>query len=300
MADSTRLTLSDLLIKEGLDPKSVFVLRHRPHEPELRKVLPWLAAEKPTVFNAYQQTQGAKLQRALAAAIGSGRVASFIGHRPGAALFVGLYAITGARPITYQEYWDVPAYVEMKSFGMSGWTPDDPRTEHLWFDLVREPFYEDWQGKLIIDWPPPERSWWRRAHRNEFAVTAILEDSALNAEMPEWTDLDFTWAELGVLPSRWRIALSHWRGIYYIFDTTDRMGYVGSAYGDANILGRWLGYAATGHGGNVLLRQRDPRTFRFTILQRVSPDTEPADVIRVEASWKDRLHSRAPLGLNDN
>ena len=72
------------------------------------------------------------------------------------------------------------------------------------------------------------------------------------------------------------------------------------AYGDTNILGRWLNYAASGHGGNVLLRQRDPKTLRFTILQRVSPDMDAGDVIRLEGTWKERLHTRSPFGLNDN
>jgi hypothetical protein len=50
------MNLTDLLRSENFDPKQVFVLRHRPSEPELNKVLPWLAAEKLTCFNAYQQT----------------------------------------------------------------------------------------------------------------------------------------------------------------------------------------------------------------------------------------------------
>jgi hypothetical protein len=40
------MTLNDLLRGNDIDSKRVFVLRHRPSEPELRKVLPWLAAEK--------------------------------------------------------------------------------------------------------------------------------------------------------------------------------------------------------------------------------------------------------------
>jgi hypothetical protein len=58
--------------------------------------------------------------------------------------------------------------------------------------------------------------------------------------------------------------------------------------------------AATGHGGNSLLRQGDPRHFRFTIFQRVSPDMVASDVIRLEGSWKQRLHTRKPHGLNEN
>jgi hypothetical protein len=174
------------------------------------------------------------------------------------------------------------------------------RAHKLWFDLTRTEFYAEWQGRLIVSWPPPERSWWRRAHRNLIPVTAILEDSALAAVMPEWSDIELTWADLAVLPTRWRSALSQWRGIYYIFDVSDRKGYVGSAYGKSNLLGRWQNYAGRGHGGNSQLRQRDPQNFRFAILQRVSPDMDAADIIRLEGSWKQRLHTRQPYGLNDN
>ena len=118
--------------------------------------------------------------------------------------------------------------------------------------------------------------------------------------MPRWDELRFTWEELKVLPSKWKAALSQWRGIYFIFDESDGKGYVGSAYGTENLLGRWLGYAASGHGGNKKLRHRDPQHFRFSVLQRVSPDMESDEVIRLECSWKERLHTRAPHGLNDN
>jgi len=231
---------------------------------------------------------------------GSGYVASFIGHEAGKALFVGLYSIEGAKPLTYRQFWKVPAYVEMKAFGLKGWTHEQKRKTVLWFDLVLDNFYKNWKGKLVIGWPPPERAWFRRAFRNEFPVLAILEDSALDAAMPQWDAINLTREELRVLPTRWKSALLQWRGIYYIFDRSDGKGYVGAAYGSDNILGRWLGYAKRGHGGNRLLRQRDPRNFRFTILQRVSPDLDAADVIRLEASWKQRLHTRAPHGLNDN
>ena len=89
-------------------------------------------------------------------------------------------------------------------------------------------------------------------------------------------------------------------GYLFIFDTIDRKGYVGSAYGESNLLGRWLNYAARGDGGNKLLRPRDPSTFRFTILERVSPDMNSTEIIQLENSWKRRLHTKSPLGLNEN
>jgi hypothetical protein len=281
------MTLNDLLRSKDIDPQKVLVMRHRPREPELNKVLPWLAAERPDVFNAYQQTQGEKVERAMTSAE---YVASFIGREAGKAVFVGLYAIGASKPLTHEEFWRVPAYIEMKAFGMSGISGD--RSTILWFDLSLTDFYASWKGKLIVGWPPPERSWWRRAHRNEMPVFAVLEQSTFDADMPKWDEISLTWDELRVLPTRWKAKLSEWRAIYYIFDTSDGKGYVGSAYGETNLLGRWLGYAARGHGDNVLLRQRDSNEFRFSILQRVSPDMDPNDVIRLEATWKERLHTR--------
>ena len=80
------LSLNDLLKSKDIDPQHVLVLRHRPKEPNLNKVLPWLAAERPDVFNAYQQTQTKQVEREMTRA---GYAAAFIGHEPGKALFVG-------------------------------------------------------------------------------------------------------------------------------------------------------------------------------------------------------------------
>jgi hypothetical protein len=294
------MDFSDLLTRENIDPGTVLVLRHRPSQPRLNKVISWIAGEKPDLFNSYQQTQSKSLEKAMAKLAGVGYVASFIGQHPGKALFVGLYAIDGARALTFAQYRRVPELAELEERGMEGWTGEDGRDEILWFDLTRKDFYSDWKGRLVVGWPPPERSWWRRAHRNKFPVLAVQEDGQLDTAMPEWTRIELSWAELGALPARWRATLSQWRAVYYIFDTSDGRGYVGSAYGSDNLLGRWLAYSARGHGGNKLLRGRDPANFRFSILQRVSPDMEAAEVIRLEASWKDRLHTRRPWGLNDN
>ena len=119
------MNLNDLFKIEGIDPKHVLVLRHRPREPELNKVFPWLAAEKPDVFNAYQQTQGPELEKAMAKMLGFGYVASFIGHKQRKAVFIGLYSIGKTKPLTLKQYWEVPAHKELKKFGMRGFTEED-------------------------------------------------------------------------------------------------------------------------------------------------------------------------------
>lgn len=293
------MDLNDLFLAKGIDTKQVLVVRHRPPEPKLNKVLPRLAAEQPDVFNAYQQTQGQKLERVMQELSGTGYFASFIGYEPGKAVFVALYSIGPSKPLTRDEFWQVPEYAEMRDkYGLKG--PDESRSSILWFDLVPTEFYASWKGKLIVEWPPPELSWWRRAHRNKMPVLSIVEESKLDPPVPDWREIELEWEDLGVLSMPWKSKLTEWRGIYCIFDTSDGKAYVGSAYGAENLLGRWLRYAASGHGGNSLLRARNPRNFRFTILQRVSPDEYTERVIRLENTWKKRLHTRAPFGLNEN
>lgn len=289
------MNLNDMLQLHGIEPATVLVMRHRPFEPELRKVLPWLAAERPATFNAYQQTQASQttetaLQRATF-------LASFIGTEPGQALFAGLYRRGASRPLGYKDYWEKPEYVEMKEFGIRGFQGD--RDAILWFDLELTEFYAHWIGKLIVQWPGGERSWWRWADRNKINVEAVLQQSALTSELNDWRGLTLSWADLKVLPSSWRAALAEWRGIYFILDEGDRRGYVGSACGDQNILGRWLNYSTSGHGGNAELKDRDPSRFRFSILERVSPDMPRDEVVQVEEGWKLRLHTRR-FGLNKN
>jgi len=117
--------------------------------------------------------------------------------------------------------------------------------------------------------------------------------------MPAWDEIDLGWDELRVIPGSWRTVLSQWRGIYYIYDQAEGKGYVGPRTVAPMC---WVAGSTMlhGHGGNVLLRERDPKTLRFTILQRVSPDMDADDVIRLEGTWKERLHTRSPFGLNEN
>src|SRR5882762_8504526 len=136
-------------------PQHVLVLRHRPNEPELNKILPWLAAEKPDVFNAYQQTQGERVERAMQAMKGIGYIASFLGREPGKALFVGLYSIGESKPLSREEFWQVPEYIELRAFGMRGFADERATASVLWFDLALTDFYAHWKGKLIVGWPPP-------------------------------------------------------------------------------------------------------------------------------------------------
>jgi hypothetical protein len=224
-------------------------------------------------------------------------VASFIGQDPAVATFAGIYRIGGRKLLDYEGYQRFPGNAELEALGMSGRTPDMPHC--LAFELERLDHYTEWIGHLVIGWPKPNQQWWRWARGGCFPVHSISSQSLFVRDMPDWRDLILSWSELNALPMPWCAALAQWRGIYFIYDVVRRSGYVGSAYGVDNILGRWQNYARTGHGGNVELRRCDPRDLRFSIVQRTSPDLEPQEVVALEASWKERLHTRE-FGLNRN
>jgi GIY-YIG catalytic domain len=280
----------DLLTKEKLSPERVMVMRHVPQERKLRSMLPWLAAKRPTVFNAYQQCQRSTVGRGMMKA---DFIASFIGMEPKKAVFAGLYRRGDSRPVTDQQYWAISPAHELKKFGAQ---PIPDGESFLWFDLKPVDFYPEWKGRLEINWPPPEISWYRVAKsRTNFPVRAIHDESIFNHEMKPWRQLSFTCDELECLSPSWESELKQWRGIYFIFDVKENKGYVGYAM---SIFDRWRDHVA--HQGDAKkLKQCDPKNFRFTILERTSPDLDESELCRLESTWKDRLHTRK-YGLNDN
>lgn len=291
------LSLNVLVQLSGIDVADVLVFRHRPYEPSLNRVFDWIAAEREDLFECYQSCHNPKTEAALSRAK---YLAAFIRHTPGTALFIGFYKVDGFQPMSVEYCMNRPLHRELMGLGMTGTTASENRASLLEFNMPRTDWHGEWKGRLIIRWPGLERSWYRWLDRNEFIVDAIAQQSLLSRVMPPWDEITLRWNELAALPSAWRTALREWRGIYLIIDVQDGRQYVGSAYGVENLLQRWLAYARSGHGGNKHLKGRDPANFRFSILQRVSPDMPDAEVVKIENTWKDRLRTCAPHGLNDN
>lgn len=173
------------------------------------------------------------------------------------------------------------------------------RPIYHWHDLELTEDLVPFRFSLSVQWLGATVGWVRWADRNVFEILPLPVAEPIRTDMPNWDKLDLTWGELKNLPHSWQARLREWGSIYCIFDTAIKQIYVGAAYGRDNLLGRWLNYAKRGHGGNKLLRERDPKHFRFSILQLVSPTAEPSEVQKLEASWKRRLHTRE-YGLNEN
>jgi hypothetical protein len=93
--------------------------------------------------------------------------------------------------------------------------------------------------------------------------------------------------------------LSSVAGVYLLVSPKTGKKYVGSAYGIAGFLGRWLQYAADGHGGNKMMQDVPRDDYWVSVLEVASSSDGPDDVIALENRWKEKLRSRE-FGLNGN
>ena len=86
-------------------------------------------------------------------------------------------------------------------------------------------------------------------------------------------------------------------------DVSSGKMYVGSAYGDEMLLGRWKSYVRTGHGGNVELKclgfEHIKKHFRYSILDVFKSTTNDAAILSRESWWKNVLNTRV-FGYNGN
>ena len=109
---------------------------------------------------------------------------------------------------------------------------------------------------------------------------------------------------VGAYEEHWK-ALSSVKGIYLIVDTSDAKQYIGSAFGEKGILGRWIEYVNSHHGGNkelIKLLEHHPeryKKFRFTILKIFSEGASVKEVTDAEQLYKAKLGT-IEFGLNDN
>ena len=100
--------------------------------------------------------------------------------------------------------------------------------------------------------------------------------------------------------------LSITKGIYLISDTKTGKLYVGSAYGENGIWGRWSNYVLTnGHGNNKTLKElldidaTHGNHFQFSILMLLPRTITADEAIKKERLFKNKLGTNS-FGLNNN
>lgn len=149
-------------------------------------------------------------------------------------------------------------------------------------------------------------------HYSSFKVLEILREPYTGRHFPGYEDIDLSFEELETLIKNdrpdWKAALENVKGVYLISDVKTGKHYVGSAYGDQGIWSRWCAYVASGHGGNVELRElvTDPTldyclaNFRFSLLESRPSRTPDDAILGWEVFWKRILFTRGEQGLNRN
>ncbi|MEM8555237.1 MAG: GIY-YIG nuclease family protein [Pseudomonadota bacterium] len=295
------LSFQSILALEGVEPKTVNAMLHSPREPSLRRVFPALAKDQPEIVEAYQATHSPQAERALKK--GRPYVAVFLAsgdvrpdkRRP--MLFLGMYENRGHRPVSLADLRarpEVQYLIDVHSVDYTDRWGDDG---HLtWFDLKRSPLLDHYAGRLTCTIKLTQ-NYLRVAENLDAPVLSLSEDSAFDAPPPPWRDWIVTAGELRALPISWADRLSAWRGIYLIIDAMDGARYVGSAYGETNLLGRWSAHVAGDLGVTAHLKTRSPDHFQFSILERMGPDTPADEVIAREMTWIARLGTKT-YGLN--
>lgn len=166
--------------------------------------------------------------------------------------------------------------------------------------------YEKYFGRLIVKFHKTNAFVTLKGNRiDDFVVKEILPNSLDNDFFPGYEKVNISWEEMNRVLEKenWKTALQNQKGVYLITDVSNGKMYVGSAYGENMILGRWLAYIKTGHGGNVGLKKLSfdyiKQNFRYSILDIYKSTTDDQIIIERESWWKEVLHSRK-FGYNEN
>ena len=179
-------------------------------------------------------------------------------------------------------------------------------------NLTEEQHYAEMNGRLVVEF--------ERIFRQSYAIAANWIQDIIVREIypkrlsigafPGFKAVNISREQLEIIFEEslesWRAALSNVAGIYLIMDTATGKPYVGSAYGDQGIWGRWSEYADNADGGNVelqyLLEQEGReyvRNFRYAILEISDPLSSDDEIRHREDHWKEVLMTRT-YGLNAN
>jgi len=184
--------------------------------------------------------------------------------------------------------------------------------EAYYYRLQERLSCSEFNGRLVARFARPGQQSYLNMDKwtDQVLIGEILPERISIGEFPGFKAVDLAKVELDTIVVQelesWRTALSNVAGVYLISDSHSGRLYVGSATGEGGIWQRWCQYAATGHGGNVELKElmqneggQGASGFRYSILEIADVLSSREDLLRRESHWKKILLTRAQ-GLNAN
>ena len=276
------ITIQELLYNRGLckDAK-IKLVRHKDKRFDLYN----LYKSYPDVFLDYQCSQENDVFRDCE------YIVSFIGEENNLARFIGVYKIID------KKHDNGILIIKERDF----------HYQFLYIMYEIEGF-EDLKERVIVRWENAIS--WHQWIKNKMEVVEISPGLHYK-HFTDYFDIILNFKELKEIIinqyKEWHVALSSVKGIYLITDTLSGKLYVGSAYGEDGIWGRWKNYVATnGHGGNKMLKslidedwEYAEKHFQFSVLMLLQKTITTDEAIKKEQLFKQKLGSNS-FGLNNN
>jgi len=266
------ITIQELLYNRGLDKNlKIKLVRHKSKNLDLYNLYRY----DRTAFLEYQNRQGNDVFK------GVDLIAVFIGESGTLARFIGVYKILSSKK---------------------------KKDNKFYYDSAEMIGFEDLKERVIIDWGTAAIQW-QQWIKNIKEVVEI-QPGLHYQQFTDYFDFILDFQELEEIVNNkyndWKRMLSITKGIYLISDTETGKLYVGSAYGEDGIWGRWSKYVKTkGHGDNKELKKlvkadKDyAYKFRFSILMLLPKTITMDQAINKEKLFKRKLGTNA-FGLNNN
>lgn len=228
-------------------------------------------------------------------------IMSFIGDEGTKATYIGTYKKRLSKMLDISKVpEDYPYKLE-----------EDFNENLFYYEFEKIDLLSDLIDRLVIEWGKSTRSWYQWLSEDKDKSIVEILPEGYTRDFPGFDELLLSYNELEKIVKNkdanriWHTMLGSVAGVYLIVDTTTGAQYVGSAYGEEGILGRWKTYVGNKHGGNKilidLLNEFPSRylDFQFTILQTLPRSMNKDLVIRKEQVYKTKLGTRA-YGLNGN
>jgi hypothetical protein len=178
-------------------------------------------------------------------------------------------------------------------FDISEITKDLEKYDDVGYDYRTLDEYKKYFGRLIVRYKNKSQNMIRKAESviNDCEVFEIINDTYEDDGFPGYDNINLSWHELNRVIEKkdWKTALENQKGVYLITDVESGKRYVGSAYGENMLLGRWKNYVENGHGGNKDLKQLDfeyiKANFRYSILEIYKSTIDDKVIVNREHHW---------------